>query len=134
MGVFDERITRSDLELGRWSRAAIVFEYVDYLNLSEGSTGKIAGVLGKVEILNSVAYKMEMLSKSEALQPLLGELTSPTDRNSFPAGVNPSAFTSNRTVTAVTDRRNFTVDGTIQPNNYFRYGLATFLTRGLTWV
>jgi hypothetical protein len=87
IGVFDDIITRADVEGGRWKLAKIVYEYVNYLDLSMGSTGKLVGVAGRFEPMGA-AYQVEMMSNSTLLTQQVGELTSPTDRNQFPAGLS----------------------------------------------
>jgi uncharacterized phage protein (TIGR02218 family) len=128
-GVFDSIITKQDVEGGRWKLAKIVFEYVDYLNLSLGSVSKIVGVAGAWST-NGPTYKVEMLSNANLLQQLIGDTTSPTDRQVFPAGLNRSAWTVTRNVTtpAPPDRRHFTVDGATIPDHYYENGVAIFLT------
>ena len=125
-GVFDEILTQRGLEGGKWRRARVTYEIVNYLDLSMGSIGKIEGFIGRYTILNSIAYQLEFLSKSDALQPLLGEVTSPIDRNSFPSGVDSNDFTFVGEVTSVTNRKKFKVSYVQPNNNYFQYGVARF--------
>lgn len=126
LGIFDDTITREELELGRWQGAKIVFEWVDYLNLGLGSTGRVEGFIGKITVVNPVTYRIEMLSKSDAVQPLLGDLTSPLDRNTFPAGIDIGDFTFTGLVKQVTSKMQFKVDYVQPSSNYFRYGLVRF--------
>lgn len=124
-GIFDDIVNEADLQGGRWKNAKIQFEYVDYLDLTIGSVGKMKGQAGKISI-NNGTFTVEMRSLSDLLSQEIGELTSPVDRNRRPEdlGVGMGPFTFARTVTAFTDRRNFTVGGTAQANDYFRYGRA----------
>lgn len=127
LGIFDDIVTEADLQGGRWKNAKIVFEYVNYLDLSMGSVGKMKGQAGKFSI-NNGTFTVEFRSLADLLSQDIGDLTSPLDRNRKPEdlGVNMAPFTFARTVTAVADRRNFTVGGTAQINNYFAYGRAEF--------
>lgn len=126
-GVFDSIITEPDVQGGRWKNASIQYEWVNYLDLTMGSVGKIKGKAGEISIENGT-YRLELRSLAELMQQEIGELTSPIDRNRRPEdlGVSMTAFTHARTVTAVDDRMNFTVNGTAQANDYFAYGRAEF--------
>jgi uncharacterized phage protein (TIGR02218 family) len=126
-GVFDSIITEPDVQGGRWKNAAIQYEWVNYLDLTMGSVGMIKGKAGEFSIENGT-YKLELRSLAQLMQQEIGELTSPVDRNRRPEdlGVSMASFTHARSVTAVTDRMNFTVNGTAQTNDYFAYGRAEF--------
>jgi uncharacterized phage protein (TIGR02218 family) len=126
-GVFDSIITEPDVQGGRWKNAAIQYEWVNYLDLTMGSVGIIKGKAGEFSIENGT-YKLELRSLAQLMQQEIGELTSPVDRNRRPEdlGVSMTSFTHARTVTAVADRMNFTVNGTAQANDYFAYGRAEF--------
>lgn len=126
-GIFDSIVTEENLQGGKWKNAALQFEYVNYLDLTMGSVSRMRGQAGKYQ-LNNGTFTIEMRSKSDLLSQEIGELTSPIDRNRRPEdlGVSMVPFTHARTVTAVADRRNFTVGGTDQGNDYFRYGRAEF--------
>lgn len=125
-GTFDNIITRADVEAGKWQGATITLQYVNYLDLTMGSTGKQVGRAGKFDLIGET-FKVELRSLASLLGQTIGELTSPTDRNSFPSGVDPADFTVNRTVTAVVDRRTFSVSGSFD-EQYYRYGLVTWST------
>lgn len=124
-GVFDDVITESDVQGGRWRNARIVYQLVNYLDLTMGSIKKIKGQAGKISI-NNGTYRIEVRSLSDLLNQEIGDLTSPLDRNRTPEdlGVSMGPFTHARTVTAFSDRRNFTVNGTAQVDDYFKYGRA----------
>jgi uncharacterized phage protein (TIGR02218 family) len=85
------------------------------------------GQAGKFDIENGT-FRVEFRSLSDRLSQEIGELSSPIDRNRRPEdlGVTMTPFTHAREVTAVVDRRNFTVNGTAQANNYFQYGRLTW--------
>lgn len=124
-GVFDDTVTEHDVQAGKWKNAVMVFEYVNYLDLSMGSVGRMKGQAGRFTI-NNGTFTVEFRSLSDLLGQEIGELTSPVDRNRRPEdlGVNMEPFTFARNVTASADRANFTVDGAAQENGYFNYGRA----------
>jgi uncharacterized phage protein (TIGR02218 family) len=126
IGVFDV-ITEADIRGGRWKRARITKEIVNYLDLSMGSATKQVGFAGKFTLENN-QFTVEFQSVSSLLGQEIGELTSPTDRNRTldDLGVTVATFTFARTVTASADRRHFTVNGTAKADNYFQYGKVTF--------
>jgi len=133
-GVFDTVISEDEIQGGKWKNAPIVFEYIAIdpaTGLASatvtGSVGKMRGQAGKFQV-NNGTFRVELRSLSDRLQQDIGALTSPLDRNRSAAelGVSLAPFTFARTVTAVVDRRNFTVGGTAQADNYFKYGVVTF--------
>jgi uncharacterized phage protein (TIGR02218 family) len=126
-GVFDDVITRADVEGGRWNLAKVVYQYVNYLDLSMGATGKIAGVTGKWTPMG-VTYQVEILSNASLLAQQIGELVSITDRAPFPIGLNKAAWTITRNVVSSVDRRHFVVDGTLLADDYYKYGVAKCTT------
>jgi uncharacterized phage protein (TIGR02218 family) len=128
-GVLDDTITEQGIQNGKWKNAKIVFEYVNYLDLTMGSVGKMRGQAGKFTI-NNGTFTVEFRSLADLLSQEIGDLTSPIDRNRTPEelGASMGPFTFARTVTASPDRRNFTVGGTAQADNYFQYGRAEWVT------
>lgn len=126
-GVFDDIITRADLEGGRWKMAKVVYEYVNYLDPSLGSTSKMDGIVGTVEQQGPV-YQMEVLTNGALLAQLIGELTSSTDRNAFPAGVDKTDWIVTRNVLSSADRRHLVIDGAAKGPNYFKYGIIFWTT------
>jgi uncharacterized phage protein (TIGR02218 family) len=126
-GIFDSIVTEADVQGGRWKNAKIVTDYVNYLDLTMGSVQRMRGQAGKFSI-NNGTFTVELRSISDLLQQEIGDLTSSLDRNRRPEdlGVSMVPFTHARTVTASPDRRNFTVGGTAQVNDYFKYGRVTF--------
>lgn len=137
-GVFDTIITESDIHGGRWRNAKVTFEFISYDPATgaasatvTGSVAKMRGQVGKISIDNGT-YRMEVRSLSDLLHQEIGSLTSPLDRNRSPEalGVAMGPFTFARTVTAVGDKRNFTVGGAAQVTDYFKYGRAEWSTGG----
>lgn len=133
-GVLDGTVTEPDIQGGKWKNAKITFEYIAYDPATGaasatviGSVSKMKGQAGKFS-LNNGTFRVEFRSLSDLLSQEIGELTSPVDRNRRPEdlGVSMVAFTHARSVTAVTNRMVFTVGGTAQANDYFKYGRAEF--------
>lgn len=125
----DDIVTAENIEAGKWKFARIVLEYVNYLDLTMGSTGKLSGVAGKFEIIGPT-FKVELRSLGSVLQQQIGEVTSIRDRNVIPSGVDPATYTITRTVTAVASNREFTVGGAALTNTYYEFGLATWASGG----
>lgn len=128
-GVFDTVVTEGDVQGGRWKNADIVFEYVNYLDLTMGSVGKMKGKAGRFTIDNGT-FRVELRSLSDLLGQEIGEYTSPVDRNrSLVDLVGAGAigtYTFARSVTAVTSRSVFTVGGGTFASDYLAYGKVTF--------
>lgn len=135
-GVFDDIVTEENLQGGKWKNAKIIFEYIAYDPATgaasatvTGSVGKMKGQAGKFSI-NNGTFRVEFRSLSDMLSQEVGSYTSPIDgrRKLEGLGIDTAPFIFARTVTAFTDRRNFTVGGTAQVNDYFAYGRVKFLT------
>lgn len=125
----DDVITKPDIISKRWRGARAYTAYVvDYRNLSLGVVQERNWIVGKTGLRGN-GFTMELLSLSQPLHQQIGEFTSGVDRNRTPEelGVDIEDFTFEAEVTAVTDRRIFTVDVT-EANAYFRYGRAVWLT------
>lgn len=132
--VFDDIVTEADVQGGRWKNARAVYDKIAYNPATgaasatvTGSAKRIKGKVGKITI-NNGTYRMEINSLSAQLGQEIGELTSPMARNRQLSDLvsNVAPYTFARTITAFTDRRNFTVNGTAQINDYFKYGKVTF--------
>jgi uncharacterized phage protein (TIGR02218 family) len=133
-GVLDDTVTEQDIQGGRWKNAKIVFEYIAIDPATgaasatvTGSVGKMKGQAGKFSI-NNGTFTVEFRSLSDLLSQEIGVLTSPVDRRRKleDLGISTAPFIFARTVTAVVDKRNFTVGGTAQVDNYFAYGRVAF--------
>jgi len=133
-GVLDDVVTEQDIQGGKWKNAKVTYEMIAYDPATGaasatviGSVGKMKGQAGKFTI-NNGTFRLEFRSLSDLLSQEIGELTSPMARNrqlsDLVSDVAPYTFA--RTITAFTDRRNFTVNGTAQINDYFKYGKVTW--------
>lgn len=130
-GVFNSTITEADVRAGRWKMARITKEIVNYMDLTMGSVAKQVGRAGSFNTQGQ-AFTVEFFSLTRLLDQQIGDLTSPIDRNRKidDLGINVASFTFAATVTAVTDRRTFTVNYNQPSANYFQYGLVQW-TAGL---
>lgn len=128
-GVFDDVITKTNLEAGKWKRAAIVKQTViDYRDTSLGTVRVQKGYIGKIEPKGPHAFKIEFRSITDLLRQKIGDLTSNSDRlrTLSELGVNVASFTHSSSVATVTDRRKFKVPY-IQPYaDYLVNGLVDF--------
>jgi len=125
---YDDIVTEEDVRGGRWDAAEIYMATVNYFDLTMGAAVEQRGFAGKIHPRKG-RFTVEFRSLSSKLAQTLGDLTSATDRNATieETGVSEAAFTHAAEVTAVTDRRSFTVD--ISPaDNLFKYGRAEWLT------
>lgn len=126
-GIFDDIVTEEDVQGGRWKNARMTYDLVNYLDLTMGSVARMKGQSGRFTI-NNGTFKVELRTLSDLLSQEIGDLTSPIDRNrqlsDLVDDVGPYTFA--RTVTAVVDRMNFTVDGAAKDDDYFAYGKATW--------
>lgn len=131
-GVLDDVVTEQDIQGGRWRNAKIIYEIIAYDPATGAASATVTGYAQKMKgqagkfSINNGTFRVEFRSLSDLLGQEIGELTSPIDRNRRPEdlGVSMVPFTHARTVTAVADRMNFTVDGSAQANDYFAYGRA----------
>jgi len=133
-GVFDDVISEDEVQGGKWKNASITFEYIVYdpatgaaSTIVTDSVGKQRGQAGQFTIQNGT-FTVEFKSIADRLQQEIGSLTSPIDRRRKleDLGITTTPYIFARTVASVVDRRNFTVNGTAQANDYFRYGRCKF--------
>lgn len=131
-GVFDEQVTRVDVDRKRWANARIVREIVCYTDLTLGYALKQSGFAGKIDRTGEV-FTVEFLSLSHPLSQTIGDLTSNTDRNRTieATGIaTPSSFYHSGTVLSVTSQRKFRISHVAANDTYFQNGRAEF-TSGL---
>ncbi|MFN7948387.1 MAG: DUF2163 domain-containing protein [Blastocatellia bacterium] len=119
----------SDLIGGKWNYARVEIITVNYLDVTMGAARRVVGYLGEVTI-QSGQFTAELRGLAQLLSQEVGELTAPTCRATLGDArcrKDLTAFTHTATVSAVTDRRTFTVS--LSPgraDNYFAYGRAQF--------
>lgn len=126
-GVFDSIVTEAGLVGGKWKKARIQKDIVNYTDLTMGSALIQKGFAGEFSIRNGT-FRVEYRSLSSLLQQRIGDLTSPLDRRRTLAetGISLAAHTHATTVQSFTDRRKFKVSYVQPSSDYFKYGLATF--------
>lgn len=124
---YDDDITEASIRAGKWKGARIIKEMVNYKDTSMGSVCKQVGFAGKFDVLSD-RFMVEFLSLSSPLSQEIGDTTDPLDsrKRLSELGIDITPYTHARTVTAFTDRRNFTVNGTAQVDGYFKNGLVLF--------
>lgn len=128
IGVFDETLTREDVEGGRWEGAVIYKEIlIDVRNPSLGSVRKRKGKAGKITPMGP-KFTLEFRSLRDPLRQKVGVITSNADRNRSlgETGVDVSGFTHETTVASFTSRRKFKVPYVQTEDDYFQGGLAEF--------
>lgn len=129
IGVFDDAITKVNVEAEKWKGAAIVKQIIiDYRDPALGTVRKQKGYVGKIEPIGAHAFKLEFRSITDLLRQKVGDLTSNSDRISALAGlgIDVAPFTHATTVTAVTDRRIFQIDYEQLSADYFVNGKITW--------
>lgn len=122
-----------DLQTGKFDNARFVLFETNYLNPADGVNVIKRGSTGEVQI-NRGIYTIEFRGLKQALQQLLGAVTSKTCR--YRLGVNDTYrslcpvviadFTEPVEVTAVTSLYVFTID-TAQPDDWSGDGLIRFI-------
>lgn len=123
-----------DLQTGKFDNARFVLFECNYLSPSDGVNVIKRGSTGEAQI-NRGVYTIEFRGLKQALQQLLGAVTSKTCR--YRLGVNDTyrsrcpvviaTFTEAVSVTAVTSRYVFTIN-TVKPDDWSGEGLIRFLT------
>lgn len=127
MGIFDDVVTKLNLDEGKWKAARVRIDFVDYFNPSIGSALTLSGIVGQVKKKGEVYYMMV-----DGLSSLYGQetgaLVGPVDRHRTieEMGIDPTPFIHSTQVVSVTDTRKFRVAYAQTQPNYFRYGRARF--------
>lgn len=120
--------TEQDFLAGKWSFARIEMGVVNFLEPPMGFAQRLVGFFGEITTQNG-NFTAEVRSLSQLLAQEIGNRTSPHCRvrelGNAKCGVNLATFTHTTTISAVINRRKFTV-GTTQADGYFDYGKITF--------
>lgn len=90
----------------------------------------VRGIIGQVSMSNRT-YKAEVRSQSQLLQQRISTVTTKECRATFgdsrcTKDLNP--LTDELGIIAITDRRSFTILGSLRPNGFYDMGEITFLT------
>lgn len=128
---------RNDILSGRWDGALWrIFRYrwdLDTPTIANDVETLHQGKVGEFK-LGETTIKMELRSLKQGLQQPVGIVSQPTCRARFGSqglgqcNVDPTPFTHDLEVTAVTDKRIFTASGAAQPEDYFGGGVLTWST------
>lgn len=122
--------TEQDFLSGKWNFARVEMRVVNFLDPTMGDAQRLVGYFGEVTTRNGT-FTAEVRSLSQLLSQEIGEATSPHCRvrnlGDNRCKKTLTSFTHTTTVSAVTDRRRFTV-GTTQADGYFDYGTIQFTT------
>lgn len=136
----DEAILEVDVVAGLWDKARIDVYRVNYRDLSQGAYQQRTGETGQftydgqrftTELRGLMQYLANTIGDSYGANcPFVfgGPIDPVTHRG---CGIDLDGSPSLRqafTVSAVTDRRNITISGPAEADNYFRYGVLTFTT------
>lgn len=131
-GILDSpNITEADLMSGLWDYATVEIFMIDYNNTAAGPITITKGKLGEVGI-DGQRFKAQLHGLGDALRQNIGEVTTPICRAQLGDSrcqVDLAPLLVAATVTAVQDRRNFTVSiSGAQAASQFDGGKITWLT------
>jgi len=123
-------INQEDLLAGLWDGAEVWLYRVNYKNLADGAIVMRRGWTGEVRG-GQTSFVAELRGMAQKLAQQIGENYSPLCRATFcdaRCKLDLDDFKVSGTLTAVTDRRIFTDASRTEANDYFNFGLVTFLT------
>jgi len=122
-------LSEADLLAGLYDHAEILVFLANYVNPAMGTVILRRGWIGQV-IKGDATFTAELRSLIDALQGgAVGKIATPTcqaDLGDTYCQVVLASYTHNGAVTAVTSRREFTVSGLSQTDNYYQFGLLTW--------
>lgn len=123
-------ITEADLLSGVYDFAEITVFLVDHMAPQAGQVVILSGWLGEVSVKRG-ALVAEVRGHAQALQQTFGEIYSPecrADLGDARCRVDMTLFSATISVTGVTSARLIEVSGLAQPDGWFDYGVARWLT------
>lgn len=124
-------ITQADAEAGLWDHARVECLRINYADPTQGAEIIAIGEIGEVRMMDG-RLVAELRGFLQRLQNEQGRVFLPTcdlelgATGDFRCNVNLVPFTFAATVTAVTDRANFTASALAQATDYFRFGVVTW--------
>jgi uncharacterized phage protein (TIGR02218 family) len=128
-GVYDDHITRADVQGGRWADARVFKCWVYYYDPDGyGALLPQKGFVGKTQP-RTFDFTLEFRSLSSRLEMQIGKRTSPIDRRRRvdQLGIDPAPYIHVTSVTATTDgRKLFKVPFLAPSPDYFKYGVCTW--------
>ena len=124
-------IQDADIEAGLYDNAQVeifLLRWDEAPTFASGAVILRRGYIGEIR-LREGQFVAEVRGLTEALQQTVGDLYGPAcraDLGDARCQVSLAAFTKSGTVSAVTDRRDFTSSLTSDPDGWFDYGLLTW--------
>lgn len=129
--------TRDDIRAGKWDSARWrMFRYrwdVSPVTIANDIETLLTGQFGEITLGEST-IKIEQRGLAQKMQQTVGIVSQKTCRVRLGSqgvgkcNVDLAPYTHTLTVTAVTDRGQFTCSGATQPDDYFGEGIVTWLT------
>lgn len=130
-GVLDSSfITEDDLRNGLYDYATVEVFQINYNSIADGIIKMRKGKIGEVTI-NRGQFIAELRGLLQHLQQVVGEVYSVTcraDLGDSRCGVNLATYTYSGTVTDVTSNLVFSDSVVSQNDDYYNFGLLTWLT------
>ncbi len=127
----DDRISEADLLAGRYDGAEVVFQRVNWADLSMGAITLFTGRFGEIT-LREGQFQVELRSLTQLLKQTVGDVTSPTCRirrlGDAQCKLAMSGYRFVRTVSAVVSATTLRFAGDSQASGFYDYGLVTFTT------
>ena len=125
-------ISSADIEARNLDFAAVKSFFVNWNAPDQGQVPMRTGFFGQITYDSTYGYKVELRGLAQLLQQnIIQTYSDKCNVKHFGDSrckVNVAALSSTATVTAVTDRREFTVSGYTQPTSYYPLGNLLGLT------
>ncbi len=123
-----EKITKTDVIAGRYEKAKMWIFEVNYESLADGHVTLAYGYIGEIT-LHDTYINAEFRSLSQLLQNNIGRVYLPTCDAKFcdsRCGLTESSYTTPATVTAITDRSEFSIAATAGGSTDYINGRVEF--------
>ncbi len=135
-GIFDSAaLTNDDMRGGLFDFAEVHVFQVNWNDLTQGIMRLRRGYLGEISAMPSGTFQTELRGLVQRLTAKVGDLYTAecrADLGDTKCKVDLTSFTISATVLAVTDARQFTLTGFVEPraavDNWFAQGVLTWLT------
>lgn len=130
----DLNVAEADIRAGRWDRARLLIQFIDYTNLAAAPVRKWRGVFSKANPVNGRLLRAEFVSLSSQFRVLIGRAYQPDCRvPEYGAGrcqknLAAAGEIKTGTITAVSDNGQFEISN-VQADGYFNHG-KFFFTSG----
>ncbi len=136
--VTDEADLQQDLEAGRYDNAAFLLFEVNYVAPADGINELKRGTTGEAQISDTGKYTLEFRGLTQALQQLVGIVSSRTCRANFadyptmalasPCGLSPSDWIVAGSFTSVASRQQATDSARTEDDDWFGDGVLTIVS------